>query len=52
MIGLSGLDDRSSAARVGAVARLALPPLVLLFEALEAPHSAPDMWFGEPLLGS
>ena len=51
MIGLSGLDDRSSAARVGAVARLALPPLVLLFEALEAPHSAPDMWFGEPLLG-
>jgi two-component system NarL family sensor kinase len=45
------LDGRSSAARVGAIARLALPPLVLLFEALEAPHSTRDLWFGEPLLG-
>jgi len=48
---LPRFDGRSSAARVGAVARLALPPLALLFEALEAPGAAPDLWFGEPLLG-
>jgi two-component system NarL family sensor kinase len=45
------LDGRNSTARVAALARLAFPPLVLLFEALEAPNSAPDLWFGEPLLG-
>jgi two-component system, NarL family, sensor kinase len=49
--GLGILDGRNSAARVGALARLALPPLALLFEALEAPHSTTDLWFGEPLLG-
>jgi two-component system NarL family sensor kinase len=48
--GRSGLDGRSSAARVGALARLAFAPLTLLFEALEPPHAAPDLWFGEPLL--
>jgi two-component system NarL family sensor kinase len=48
--GLGFLDGRNSAARVGAVARLAFPAIVLLFEALEAPSSAPDLWFGEPLL--
>lgn len=45
------VDGRNSAARVGALARLALPALGLLFEALEGPHSSPDLWFGEPLLG-
>jgi two-component system NarL family sensor kinase len=48
--GLRILDGRNSAARVAAVARLALGPIVVLFEALEAPHAAPDLWFAEPLL--
>jgi two-component system NarL family sensor kinase len=51
VIGRVRLDGRNSAARVAALARLALAPLVLLFEALEAPHSSPDLWFCEPLLG-
>jgi two-component system NarL family sensor kinase len=45
------VDGRNSAARVGALARLALPALVLLFEELESPSSFPDLWFGEPLVG-
>jgi two-component system NarL family sensor kinase len=45
------LDGRNSAARVAALARLALPALALLFEALESQHSMPDLWFSEPLLG-
>jgi two-component system NarL family sensor kinase len=48
--GRASLDGRSSAARLGALARLAFVPLTLLFEALEAPHAVPDLWFGEPLL--
>jgi two-component system NarL family sensor kinase len=51
VIELPRFDGPSSAARVGAVARLALPLLALLFEALEAPRDVTDLWFGEPLLG-
>jgi two-component system, NarL family, sensor kinase len=50
--GLLRLDGRNSAARVAAVARLGLAPLVLLFEALEQPHAPGDLWFSEPLLGA
>jgi signal transduction histidine kinase len=45
------LDGRNSPARVGALARLSVAPLVLLFEALEPARSTPDLWFGEPLIG-
>jgi two-component system NarL family sensor kinase len=45
------LDGRNSPARVGALARLSVAPLVLLFEALEPARSTPDLWFGDPLIG-
>jgi two-component system, NarL family, sensor kinase len=44
------LEGRNASARVGALARLALLPVVLLFEALETPGAPPDLWFGDPVL--
>src|SRR3954454_2962271 len=44
------LDGPNGPARVGALARLAMLPVLLLFEALELPQSPRDLGFGEPLI--
>ena len=50
MTGLLRLEGRNAPARTAALARLALPPVLLAFEALEPQRSLPDLWFGEPVL--
>ena len=52
MIALPRLDGRNAPARTAAVARLVLVPILLLFEALEAPASPHDLAFGEALLAA
>jgi two-component system NarL family sensor kinase len=44
------LEGRNAPARVGALARLALLPVVLLFEALETPQSPRDLAFAGPVI--
>lgn len=50
MTGLLRLEGRNAPARTGALARLLLVPVLLAFEALETPNSAPDLWFADPVL--
>jgi two-component system NarL family sensor kinase len=48
--GRFGLDGPNGQARIAALARLALVPLLLVVEALENPASAADLPLAEPLL--
>ena len=50
MTGLLRLEGRNAAARISALVRLALLPMLFLFESLETPAAPPDLWIGEPLL--
>ena len=50
MIGLLRLDGRNAPVRMAAIARVALVPVLILFEALETQPSAPDLWFTDSLL--
>jgi two-component system, NarL family, sensor kinase len=47
---LPRLEGRNGPARTGALARLALVPVLLAFEALETPRAVPDLWFADPLV--
>jgi two-component system, NarL family, sensor kinase len=44
------LEGRNAPARTAALARLALVPVLIAFEALDAERSAPDLWLSDPLL--
>lgn len=44
------LDGRNATARIGAVVRLAMLPLLILFEGLETPAAPHDLPIGEPVL--
>ena len=44
------LDGRNTTARIGAVVRVAMLPLLFLFEGLETPASPHDLPIGEPVL--
>jgi hypothetical protein len=48
--GLLRLEGRNAAARTAALARLALVPVLVAFEALDAEHAAADLWFADALL--
>jgi hypothetical protein len=48
--GLLRLEGRNAAARTAALARLALVPVLVAFEALDAERAAPDLWFVDALL--
>ena len=50
MTGLLRLEGRNAAARINALVRLALIPMLFLFESLETPAAPPDLSIGEPLL--
>ena len=50
MTGLLRLDGRNAAARISALVRLAVLPLLFLFEGLETPASPHDLPIGEPVL--
>ena len=50
MTGLLRLEGRNAAARISALVRLALLPMLFLFESLETPAAPPDLSIGEPLL--
>ena len=50
MTGLLRLEGRNAAARISALVRLAVLPMLFLFEGLETPASPPDLPIGEPLL--
>jgi hypothetical protein len=47
---LPRLDGRNVPARTAAVARVAMVPLLLAFEALGHGREATDLWFADPLL--
>jgi two-component system NarL family sensor kinase len=49
--GRLGLEGPSAHARIAALARLSLVPLMLLAEPLETPHSPRDLPFSDPLSG-
>jgi two-component system NarL family sensor kinase len=46
-----GLEGPSANARIAALSRLSLVPLMLLSEPLETPHSPQDLPFADPLTG-
>jgi len=48
--GVLRLEGRNAAARISALVRLALLPMLFLFESLETPAAPPDLSIGEPLL--
>ena len=50
MTGLLRLEGRNAAARISALVRLAVLPMLFLFEGLETPAAPPDLSIGEPLL--
>ena len=50
MTGLLRLEGRNAAARISALVRLAVLPMLFLFEGLETPAAPPDLPIGEPLL--
>jgi two-component system, NarL family, sensor kinase len=52
VIGLLRLEGRNPVARIGALVRLALLPLLFLFESLETPTSPDDLEFGGAVLGT
>jgi two-component system, NarL family, sensor kinase len=47
---LPRLEGCNGPARTGALARLALVPVLLAFEALEPPRAVADLWFADPLV--